>query len=411
MLHSNIQIETSAEAKVEAKAMPLALLVQSLSTLSLDASSLEERIQRVLLENPLLESASVGSDNETRDYLFAQVRQVSSFYDDLHQQLGWLNVPDRMARVAGLLIDCLDEDGYLREDLSQLSKDWHLPVDFLEEALQVVQGLEPAGVGCRSLSECLRLQLLTQEPINELALDIITNHLEALAAKTFPFEDYDPDELSDAMEAIHALSPHPCANCGEDRTQFIIPDIRVFLDEDGLPCAELINQPSLPVLSPLYHEYLKAGSENDRQYVRAQMKDARNFLHALQKRVRTLELIAQFLITQQGEYFTSGPEALRSISLSTLAEALDVHVSTISRAVAGKYFEFNGKVFPLREMFNGNGASNFSRVAIVRRNQMILDAEPSLSDSKIADRLEKQGIHISRRTVNKYRHSTKRKDG
>lgn len=407
MLHTNIQIETSAEAKAEAKAMPLALLVQSLSTLSLDACSLEERIQRVLLENPLLEASSAGADNETKDYLFAQIRQVNSFYEELHQQLGCLDLPDRLARVAGLLIDCLDEDGYLREDLSQLSKEWLVPQPYLEEALQVVQTLEPTGVGCRNLSECLRLQLLEQQPVNQLALDIVTNHLESLATKTFSLEDYDPDELAEAMDAIHALSPHPCANCGEDRTQYIVPDIRVFFNEDDVLCAELINQPSAPVLSPLYHDYLKAGSKNDRQYVRNQMKDARNFLHALQMRTRTLGLIAHFLITQQREYFVSGPEALRAISLSALAGALDIHVSTCSRAVAGKYVEFNGRVFPLRELFNGSGNGNFSRTAIIRRIQLILEAEPGLSDSKIAARLEKQGIHISRRTVNKYRHSTK----
>lgn len=403
MLHSNIQIGTSVEAEADAKAMPLALVIQSLSTLSLDASSLEECIQRILLENPLLESAPVGSDNETREYLFAQVRQVNSFYDDLHQQLGCSDLPDRLARTAALLIDCLDEDGYFREDLTQLSKEWRLPEEYLEDALHVVQSLEPTGVGCRNLSECLRLQLLEQQPVNQLALDIVTNHLESLANKTFPFEDYDPDELADAMDAIHALSPHPCANCGEDRTQYIVPDIRIFFNEDDILCAELINQPTMPVLSPLYHEYLKAGSENDRQYVRNQMKDARNFLHALQMRTHTLGLITHFLITQQREYFISGPEALRSISLSSLSEALGVHVSTCSRAVAGKYIEFSGKVFPLREMFNGNGKGIFSRTAIIRRIQMILDENPALSDSKIAARLEQDGIHISRRTVNKYR--------
>lgn len=396
-------MELTIRADAKADALPLALVMQSLNVLSMDACTLEERIQKALLENPMLESAPSHLDNETRDYLFSQVRQTVTFQEELHRQLGCLNISDRLAYAADLLIDCLDDDGYLREDLSQLAEEWHMKLAFLEEALRIVQSLEPAGVGCRDLSECLRLQLLDMESPNPLALDIVSNHLNALATRSLSLSDYDPEELEDAIAVIQSLSPHPCANCGEDHTQYIIPDIRVFLDDEQSLRAELINQPAVPVLSPLYHDYLKASTGEDRQYIRNQMDAARSFLHAIQMRVQTLSLISQFLITHQREYFLSGPETQRSISLSTLAEALEVNVSTVSRAVAGKYVEFSGKVFPLRDFFHGNGSNTYSRTAIIHRIQTILDENPALSDSKIAARLEQDGIHISRRTVNKYR--------
>lgn len=400
-------MELSVKAQTKADAVPLALVMQSLSILSLDACALEENIQKTLLENPLLEAAPAAADSTVKEYLFAQIRKVSTLSEDLHRQLGCLRIPERLARAASLLIDCLDDDGYLREDLSLLAAEWRLEPAFLEEALAVVQGLEPTGVGCRDLAECLKLQLLEQQPRNDLALDIVCNHLTDLADRTFPFEDYDPDQLAEAMEAIHSLSPRPCASCGEDHTQYIVPDIRVFLEDSGELRAELINQPLLPVLSPLYHDYLKAGTDTDKLYVRGQLDTARNYIHSLQMRARTLGLIAQFLITRQRDYFLLGPEAHRSISLTSLAEGLELNVSTISRAVSGKYVEFRGRVFPLREMFHSNGAGELSRTAITRRIHDLLREEPGLSDSKIAARLEAQGIKISRRTVNKYRNLTK----
>ena len=398
------RMELNIRAEARAEAIPLPLVVQSLNVLAMDACALEDRIQTVLLENPLLEAATSHSAGESREYIFASARQSVSLYDELHRQLGCLRIPARLARGAALLIDCLDEDGYLREDLTQLAAEWRLTPAFLEEALRVVQSLEPTGVGCRTLSECLRLQLLELAPENVLALDIVTHHLEELASGTFSLSSYDPEEVEEAIAAIRALSPRPCANCGDQRTEYIVPDIRVWLDENGVLCAELINQPAAPVLSPLYHDYMKAGTGEDRQYIRSQITMARNFLHAMQMRSQTMGLIAQFLITRQSAFFLAGPAAQKSVSLSALAETLDVHVSTVSRAVAGKYVEFRGAVFPLRDLFQGNGAGDLSRAAIIRRIRELLRAEPGLSDSRIAVRLAEQGIQISRRTVNKYRH-------
>lgn len=397
-------MELNIRAEARAEALPLPLVVQSLNVLAMDACALEERIQKLLLENPLLEAAPAHTSGEGREYLFAAARQPVSFYDELHRQLGCLRIPPRLAKAAALLIDCLDEDGYLREDLHELAAEWRLAPAFLEEALGVVQSLEPTGVGCRTLSECLRLQLLELAPENTLALEIVTEHLEELAAGKFSLSDYDPEEVEEAIAAIRALSPRPCANCAEDRTEYIVPDIRVWLDENGELCAELINQPAVPVLSPLYHDYMKAGTGEDRQYIRGQITMARNFLHAMQMRSQTMGLIAQFLITRQKDFFLTGPAAQKAFSLSALAEALEVHVSTVSRAVVGKYVEFRGAVFPLRDLFQGNGTGELSRTAIIRRIRELLKAEPGLSDSRIAARLEEQGIHISRRTVNKYRH-------
>ena len=399
-------MELSVHAAAKAEALPLALVVQSLNILAMDACSLEESIQNTLLENPLLEAAP-GIDNQVKDYLFAQIRQVPSLYDGLHRQLGCLELPHKLYCAASLLIDCLDEDGWLREDLEQLAAQWETSLPLLEEALSVVQSLEPTGVGCRDLSECLTLQLKEQDPPDLLALEIAANHLQALADRTFPFDAYEHDALTAALMNIYSLSPRPCSGCGEDHTQYVVPDIRVQLDEDGTLQAELINQPGFPILSPLYQDYLKAGTDSERQYVRTQLDSARNYLHALQMRNQTLGQIAGFLILRQRDFFLSGPQALRAISLSQLAEQLAVNVSTVSRAVAGKYVEFAGRVFPLRDLFHSGGTGDLSQTAIVQRIHALLAEDPTLSDSRIAALLAEQGIQISRRTVNKYRHLDK----
>lgn len=399
-------MELSVRAVAKAEALPLALVVQSLNVLAMDACSLEENIQSTLLENPLLEAAP-GIDNQVKDYLFAQIRHTPSLYDSLHRQLGCLELPHKLYCAAALLIDCLDEDGWLREDLEQLAAQWGTSLPLLEEALSVVQSLEPTGVGCRDLSECLTLQLKEQDPLDPLALEIAANHLQALADRTFPFDAYEHDALTAALMNIYSLSPRPCASCGEDHTQYVVPDIRVQLDEDGTLQAELINQPSAPILSPLYHDYLKAGTDSERQYVRSQLDSARNYLHSLQMRSRTMGQIAGFLVVLQRDFFLRGPEALRSVSLSQLAEALEVNVSTVSRAVAGKYVEFAGRVFPLRDLFHSSGTGELSRTAIIQRIRALLEEDPTLSDSRIAALLTEQGIRISRRTVNKYRHLEK----
>ncbi len=399
-------MELSLRAQAKTEALPLAMVVQSLNILAMDACSLEESIQNTLLENPLLEAAP-GVDTQVKDYLFAQIRQVPSLYDGLHRQLGCLELPHKLYCAASLLIDCLDEDGWLREDLAQLATQWETSLPLLEEALAVVQSLEPTGVGCRDLSECLTLQLKEQDPPDLLALDIAANHLQALADHTFPFDAYEHDALTAALMNIYSLSPRPCSGCGEDHTQYVVPDIRVRLEEDGTLQAELINQPCAPILSPLYHDYLKAGTDTERQYVRTQLDSARNYLHALQMRNQTLGQIAGFLILRQRDFFLSGPQALRAISLSQLAEQLEVNVSTVSRAVAGKYVEFAGRVFPLRDLFHSGGTGDLSRTAIVQRIRALLAEDPTLSDSRIAALLAEQGIQISRRTVNKYRHLDK----
>ena len=193
---------------------------------------------------------------------------------------------------------------------------------------------------------------------------------------------------------IYSLSPRPCASCGQDHTQYVVPDIRVRLDEDGTLQAALINQPGFPILSPLNHEYLKAGSDSERQYVRSQLDSARNYLHSLQMRNQTMGQIAGFLILRQRDFFLSGPQALRPISLSQLAEQLEVNVSTVSRAVAGKYVEFAGRVFPLRDLFHSGGTGELSRAAIIQRIRALLTEDPTLSDSRIAALLAEQGILI-----------------
>jgi len=314
-----------------------------------------------------------------------------------------LKLPTTVAATADILIDCLDDDGWLRVELADLSAEWDIPVFVLERALKVVQSLEPAGVGCRNLSECLRLQLLALGAGNSLAMDIVANHLEEIADGSFSAEDLGPEELEEAISTIRSLSPRPCANLGKDTTHYIIPEIRIFRDGDALR-AELINQPVVPAISPLYKDYLKAESPEDRIYVRRQLALAKSFIRSLSMRTRTLQGVADLLASRQADFFLLGPEHQKILPLSDAARTLGLSVSTISRAVTGKYAEFEGSVFALRDLFCSNGVGEFSRSAVIVRIQSLLSEDPSYSDGKLASMLATQGIRISRRAVNKYRH-------
>lgn len=387
------------------EAVPVALVVQSVNILAQNAEALQKTINNFIVSNPLVDFTPCSSFTDFFDARVAVPCQTS-LAEHLMQQLRFSRHDPEFLRVGSFIIESLDKDGYLRDDIQEMMKAVNVTPAFFMEVLSAVQALEPCGVGARSLSECLRLQLEAQPISCPLAIKIVTCHLEEFASGMLQIEGYTKDEVDQASRLIRSLEPRPGLQYDCDAPNYVIPDIRVETDEQGELKVSLINQPAIPSLSSGYMEYLKTEKEEHRQYIQDNLLYARSFIYALHERENTLLRIAGQAVSHQSEYLLTGlASALRPMTLASLASRTNLSLSTISRTVGNKYIEFRGRVFPFRSLFTSGGNAEHSRDEIVYRIKTLLEALPegeTVSDMRIAELLDKEGIHISRRTVNKY---------
>lgn len=402
-----MRVEAQATSRVEA--VPVALVAQSVQILSQDAETLARTIDAFLLENPLLDYSGGGHRREMLDAAGLAVARRDTLAEHLHGQLRVARHNPEILRAGHILIDCLDNHGYLRDSLEDLLRITGASPAGFERALAAVQALDPCGVAARSLGECLALQLRAQPQPCALALEIVGAHLEALAEGGLRLEGYSASEIEDACALIRTLNPRPCAQFDQRLTHYIVPDVRIDRDEAGGLTVSLVNQPELPALSAQAAQYLKTAEEAQRQYVQEKLLHARSFLFALRERARTTLLIASHAVQTQAEFLRTGRSAsLQPLSMSALAREIGLSRSTVSRTVGGKYAEFEGRLLPLRTLFTVGGKEEHSREAILERMRAVLaehrGARP-LSDAKLTALLESEGIRISRRTVNKYRNA------
>lgn len=347
---------------------------------------------------------------DTRDHSHGQ-----SLQEHLHAQLGqskW--VDSQMRCLCSYLIDCLDSRGYLDCPLEMLAEDLSVPVSLLEQALFVVQMLEPTGVGARTLSECLVLQLAQGRSFNAVTLDLAQNGLELLAARRYQELSkrlgVDKKTLMKAVDVITALNPIPAQGYGTGECiNYILPDavitsqgenITLELNCQAMPCVSIDKQ---------YRAILRQTEDAaTAEYLKEKLRRAEELIDCLQKRKRTLTRVLTEIIQRQHDFFCGG--SLHPMTIQDVAEALGVNPSTISRTIQEKYILFHTKVVPLRSLFTQasvQGTSGtLSAVTICQRIQrMIAEESPErpVSDEALATALRDEGIAISRRTVAKYR--------
>lgn len=383
------------------QAIPVAMAAQSASLLACSAGELQRAIRELALSNPMVEPLD---EEDPYDLIAAIPARRETLAEHLSTQLRVTISDPALLRVCLLLANSLDKNGYLREDEDSLCRDFGCDAALFQAALRQVQALEPTGVGARSLSECLLLQLQAMEPVNHWAVTIVQTHLEALAHGTLALEGASEAELQEAAALIRSLEPRPGSVFDHDTTIFVVPDIAVH-EEDGALTVSLINQPHIPALSPRSTALLKQGTPQEKQYMQEQLSHARSFLHAVQQRSSTLLAVAAYAVQRQADYLM-GPQRCppRKLTLSDAAAALGVNVSTVSRAVSDKYLEFDHRVIPLRSLFTAGGSTGSSKEEIMMRiRDICCRSQRRPSDNTIAQMLDAEGIHISRRTVSKYR--------
>ena len=409
---------------------------QSLSVLQMGTEELNQCIEEEVLSNPMLDYAKEPEKKEVRrsqgegigyysrkktedtdyqSYLNAIADEKSEdteLAEYLRMQLYTKKISPRRQKIGKYLIECLEESGYLKMDMDELAKGIGLSKEELEREIRFMQTLEPCGVFARDLKECLLLQVEGEEQMQRQARLLIEKYLDEIAQNKIPQISKQTGlttaEITKTIQYIkEELEPVPgrgygCAN----RNEYIYPDITVKEDEKGYRI--ILNKEKVHTLE-LNREYLpmlgQVHSSGENKYLKEQYQKAKILLRNIGKREETLAAVAEAIVDWQREFFEKGKASLKPMNLLDIAQELDVHESTVSRAVRDKYLECRWGIFELKYFFS-NKTSDGNNCNVLTCIQEIIRSENKqkpLSDAKIAEQLEKKGIRISRRTVTKYR--------
>jgi RNA polymerase sigma-54 factor len=438
-------------------------LQQSIRLLQLSTVELNQEIDRLLMENPALEredaeggdheaapappvssstSASTpaepapaeadwsadiaanwrgsGDDEEDGDRNFA-TPATPTLRDHLLSQLSLTNLDERDRAFVMVLIDALDEDGYLTQPLEEIAA--LLPAEAeagMEElgiALQHLQHFEPGGVGARSPGECLCLQLkiLPDDAVRRLALAIAEKHLDLLASRDYTrlknATGASDDALRAAQRLIQTLNPRPGASFAKLEARYVIPDVIVRKSRNVWRAS--LNPDAMPRLrvNRLYAE-LAAGARSGGAGISSQLQEARWLIKNVQQRFDTILRVSQAIVDRQRHFLEHGEVAMRPLVLREIAEQLGLHESTISRVTTQKFMATPRGTFELKYFFGshvateaGGAASSTAIRALIKQLVSAEDAKAPLSDARISQILGEQGIVVARRTIAKYRES------
>jgi RNA polymerase sigma-54 factor len=441
-------------------------LQQSIRLLQLSTVELNQEIERMLMDNPILEREDVegdaqaaftpprdatqsasevatqtaedtaersddwqvelgapaprGEDDEEGDRAFA-APDTPTLRDHLNQQLTLTGIGERDRALVALLIDVLDEDGYLTQPLEEIaalfSAEAQVDLEELAIALRHLQNFEPAGVGARSPAECLLLQLrtLVELPACALAMEIAGKHLELLAGRDYArlraLTGAQEEDLRAAQKLIQRLNPRPGAAFARVETRYMIPDVIVRKHRNVWRAS--LNPEAMPRLRihRMYADH--AGSaRNGHSSLATQLQEARWLIKNVQQRFDTILRVSQAIVDRQRHFFEHGEVAMRPMVLREIAETLSLHESTISRVTTQKFMATPRGTFELKYFFSshlatdaGGATSSTAIRALIRQLVGAEDPRAPLSDARIAQVLGQQGIVVARRTIAKYRES------
>jgi RNA polymerase sigma-54 factor len=320
--------------------------------------------------------------------------------------------------IALTLIDSTDEGGYMRADLAEIAERLGVDLSRIEAVLIRCQGFEPTGVMARSAPECLKLQLVERNRFDP-AMEALLDNLELLARRDLTALKkvcgVDADDLAEMINELKALTPRPGAGFGGEAAQTVVPDVIVRPDPAGGWRIEL-NSDTLPrlIMDKRYHGQVSAGARSDTEkaFVADCAAQASWLVKSLDQRAKTILKVSSEIVRQQDAFLAFGVEFLRPLTLKQVAEAIEMHESTVSRVTSNKYISTPRGVFELKFFFtaaiqSSEGGALHSAEAVRHRIKSLIDAEgvggSILSDDRIVEILNEAGIDIARRTVAKYR--------
>lgn len=442
------------EIRLEQKLSPQ--LIQSLKLLQLSTLELEHYMKQEIDTNPLLEErqtvevspeqalhetrteTGVQFDEQEWRRVIAEASDVggrgfradtSREFVDLPQpaevglqehllnQLNFTDISDDNTDIAEEIVGSINEDGYLTSTIEEIAETTGRSLEGVERILAVIQSFDPSGVGARDLEECLSIQLREKELENTILMALVEEHLDDLQYHRYTVIakalDIYESEVQAAVKELSRLNPKPAAGRFGAAARTIIPDMIVDKIDDRFTV--LYNDSSTPRLriSNLYKDILAKDSEasdETRQYIVEKLNGARWLLRAIQQRRSTMLKVMEYIVKAQYEFLEHGVLHLKPMILQEVADAIGMHVSTISRVTNGKYVQTPQGMFELKFFFGGRienkGGKDASNKAIKKQIERLIKEEDSskpLSDQKIVDILHKEGYEIARRTVAKYR--------
>lgn len=353
---------------------------------------------------------------ERRQHFFDSQTRGPTLQQHLLDQLGGTTLKPSERGVAMVVVGNIDDRGYLRATAEEIASQAGCLAGEAEKVIEAVQALDPPGVGARGLAECLLLQLRRSGRQYALESRIVQHHLEELGRRKLPeiarHLHVSVADVQRAAEAIARLEPSPGRPFAAEEEQTIVPE--VFVERDGDEYVVSLNDSEVPALriGDDYKDMLSQSGANRevRDYLREKIRGGRFFIKCIQQRQTTLLNIAREIVVRQKDFFDQGPAHLRPMTMSQVAQAVGVHETTVSRAVAGKYMSTSRGLFELKYFFtsgyttaDGDAVSNESvRQAIA---EIVKDEDPKkpLSDQDVVALLNERGLPIARRTVAKYR--------
>lgn len=424
--------------------------LQSVELLQMSSLELTEYLQNLSQENPVIDLDDSASASETRpeDELIQRLKWLEDndrqnhYYQAveedeldpmarvgngggleetlpqfLFRQLDRMQLDEETVRTVRYLVSCLDENGYFRLPLEELSSEIQVPVSRLEAGLELLRGMEPAGVGAKDLSQCLALQLKrvgVQGPaltiVEQYLDDLAKCHYRSIASKL----GITVEEVLEAQKVIRELEPRPGGIFEQPgQIQYILPDMFIEEEEGRFIAKKRGSDRAAFQINGYYRNLLTQSKDREvREYLGKKIRQAEGVLWAIGQRESTLQRCAQVIADQQAEFFRGGPAYLGQLRMADVAQALGIHESTVSRAVREKYLQCRWGVFPLSYFFSrsataGAGAEQeiggTASRTLLRQLIDQEDKEHPLSDQKLCEEMARAGCPISRRTVAKYR--------
>jgi len=356
--------------RLELKRLLVPQLQQSLKILTLSTLDLKAMVEEELVNNPFLEETAPkkvvskpppsgrGLSSEELDYRLSLVTKKSSLQDVLLRQLGMFAATDEEIRIGQEIIGNIDDNGYLKATLEEIANRLQALPEEVEKALKLIQQFEPPGVGARTISECLLIQLELANEKDPLLMKIVGFHLEDVAKKNYTLIAKDLKEPQEKIEPlikkILKLDPKPGRNYSSEEIQHVIPDIIINEKDEDLEIT--INNEDIPDLdiSQTYKDMLKSVDLDPaaKEFLTQKMRNALEFLRAISKRQTTLRRIVETIVEVQQDAIRANLSHLKPLTLQDVAQKIEMHESTVSRAIMNKYVKLPYGVVALKDFFS-----------------------------------------------------------
>ena len=400
-------------------------LKQAIALLQYSTEDIYDYLKEQELENPLIElvekhdsindskNKKVESNEDYIDPLDFVANKNTDIRETLINQLNFESYPEKTKQQLSYLILNLDDNGYLSCDKTMLKKQLNINDSVFKDLIVQLQSLEPIGIGAINLVDCLKIQLDYYYPDEHLAKKIVSYYFTELAHKRWQVistkENVSLQEIDNAFMIIKSLNPRPIGGINEEAVNFVAPDIIVKYDEEIKAFTIILNDHYIPDIQ--FNQISSSLSSNEKEYINNQFKKYQWLKNSIEQRRQTITKIMHVLLNKQKEFFKQGLKSLNPLTLKEVANLIDMHESTVSRATDNKIIQTPCGTYELKKLFstrlNSATGEDVSQTQVKNVLTSLVKNENKykpLSDQKLAERIEDvEGIKISRRTIAKYR--------